>query len=57
MYVPNAALWINFFKQKKRERFNQSRSGGPNIIPINEISTDADGTEPNPVKVDLVSPV
>ena len=57
MYVPNATLWIDFFKKKKRERYNQSGGGAPNIIPINEISTDADGTEPNPVKVDLVSPV
>lgn len=45
MYVPNATLWIDFFKKKKRERYNQSGGGAPNIIPINEISTDADGTE------------
>lgn len=57
LYVPNATLWINFFKKKKRERFNQS-GGGPNIVPINEISTQSDdGALPKPVKVDLVSPV
>lgn len=57
LYIPNAALWINFFKKKKRETVNQS-GGGPKIVPINEISTDSvDYTASKPVKIDLVSPV
>lgn len=57
LYVPNATLWINFFKKKKRERINQS-GGGPNILTINELSTQTDeGTQPKPVKVNLTSSV
>lgn len=57
LYVPNATLWINFFKKKKRETVRQS-GGGPKIVPINEISTDSTEMKTtNPVKLDLVSPV
>ena len=57
LYVPNAARWINFFKTKKRETISQS-GGGPNILPINELSTTAGKSEPKQqLNVDLVSPV
>lgn len=57
LYVPNATRWINFFKTKKRETIVQS-GGGPNILPINELSSTADKSEPKQqLNVDLVSPV
>lgn len=57
LYVPNATRWINFFKTKKRETISQS-GGGPNILPINELSTTAGKSEPKQqLNVDLVSPV
>lgn len=57
MYVPNATLWINFFKKKKRDRISQT-GGGPTIMPINDISTESDASSSSkPMKVDLVSPV
>lgn len=56
LYIPNAALWIDFFIKKKRETVSQS-GGGPKIVPINEISTDPVDYTASKLKIDLVSPV
>ena len=58
LYIPNASLWINFFKKKRQETVNQS-GGGPKILPINELTKESDesSTQPAPMEVELVSPV
>ena len=55
LYVPNATLWVNYFKRK---RTNNQTGGGSNIVPVIDRSSEHEGSSPTEsMKVDLVSPV